>query len=100
MLSDAPEGEKPLYLDMESMGKGQIWVNGESIGRYWTTIAAGDYGHCSYIGAYKQNKFFSACGQPTQRYYHVPRSWLKQSQNLLVVFEEIEKKLYGVMFET
>ncbi|CAH8383602.1 unnamed protein product [Eruca vesicaria subsp. sativa] len=86
---DAPEGDEPLSLDMESMGKGQIWVNGESIGRYWTATAAGDYGHCSYTGAYKQNKFLSGCDQPTQKYYHFPRSWLKQSQNLLVLFEYI-----------
>ncbi|CAF2032557.1 unnamed protein product, partial [Brassica napus] len=80
---DAPEGDEPLALDMEGMGKGQIWVNGESIGRYWTAFATGDCNHCSYTGTYKPNKCLSGCGQPTQRYYHVPRSWLKPSQNLL-----------------
>ncbi|KAL3027424.1 hypothetical protein AAZX31_03G051200 [Glycine max] len=25
---DAPEGDEPLALDMEGMGKGQIWING------------------------------------------------------------------------
>ncbi|CAN7082409.1 unnamed protein product [Brassica oleracea var. botrytis] len=80
---DAPEGDEPLALDMEGMGKGQIWVNGESIGRYWTAFATGDCDHCSYTGTYKPNKCLSGCGQPTQRYYHVPRSWLKPSQNLL-----------------
>ena len=86
---DAPKGDEPLALDMEGMGKGQIWVNGESIGRYWTAFATGDCDHCSYTGTYKPNKCLSGCGQPTQRYYHVPRSWLKPSQNLLVIFEEI-----------
>ncbi|CAN6984548.1 hypothetical protein BRARA_A00214 [Brassica rapa] len=86
---DAPEGNEPLALDMEGMGKGQVWVNGESIGRYWTAFATGDCGHCSYTGTYKPNKCLSGCGQPTQRYYHVPRSWLKPSQNLLVIFEEL-----------
>uniref|UniRef100_A0A0D3DHZ2 beta-galactosidase n=1 Tax=Brassica oleracea var. oleracea TaxID=109376 RepID=A0A0D3DHZ2_BRAOL len=80
---DAPEGDEPLALDMEGMGKGQIWVNGESIGRYWTAFATGDCDHCSYTGTYKPNKCLSGCGQPTQRYYHVPRSWLKPRQNLL-----------------
>ncbi|GER35991.1 beta-galactosidase, partial [Striga asiatica] len=28
------------------------------------------------------------CDQPSQRWYHIPRSWLKPSGNLLVVFEE------------
>jgi len=27
-----------LALDMEGMGKGQIWINGQSIGRYWTAF--------------------------------------------------------------
>lgn len=71
------------------MGKGQIWVNGESIGRYWTAFATGDCSHCSYTGTYKPNKCQTGCGQPTQRWYHVPRSWLKPSQNLLVIFEEL-----------
>ncbi|TKY55863.1 Beta-galactosidase 3 [Spatholobus suberectus] len=26
---DAPEGDEPLALDMEGMGKGQIWINGK-----------------------------------------------------------------------
>ncbi|KAK6938877.1 Beta-galactosidase, beta-sandwich domain, partial [Dillenia turbinata] len=29
------------------------------------------------------------CSEPTQRWYHVPRSWLKPTQNLLVIFEEL-----------
>ncbi|AEE86646.1 Beta-galactosidase 3 [Arabidopsis thaliana] len=86
---DAPEGNEPLALDMEGMGKGQIWVNGESIGRYWTAFATGDCSHCSYTGTYKPNKCQTGCGQPTQRWYHVPRAWLKPSQNLLVIFEEL-----------
>ncbi|KAM7529661.1 hypothetical protein LguiB_033071 [Lonicera macranthoides] len=36
---NAPEGDVPVALDMESMGKGQVWINGQSIGRYWTTVA-------------------------------------------------------------
>ena len=29
---DAPAGEGPLELDLSTMGKGQAWVNGQSIG--------------------------------------------------------------------
>lgn len=32
---DAPEGNDPVAIRMNGMGKGQIWVNGKSIGRYW-----------------------------------------------------------------
>ncbi|KAG6399557.1 hypothetical protein SASPL_141038 [Salvia splendens] len=28
-------------------------------------------------------------GKPTQRWYHLPRSWLKPTRNLLVLFEEL-----------
>ncbi|XLS58500.1 hypothetical protein HN51_008255 [Arachis hypogaea] len=37
VYSNAPDGNEPLALDMERMGKGQVWINGESIGRYWMT---------------------------------------------------------------
>ncbi|GKA40713.1 beta-galactosidase 3-like protein [Tanacetum coccineum] len=33
---NAPMGGDPLPLDLSSMGKGQVWINGQSIGRYWS----------------------------------------------------------------
>ncbi|XP_057529254.1 beta-galactosidase 3-like [Amaranthus tricolor] len=86
---DAPQGNEPLALDMESMGKGQVWINGESIGRYWTNYATGECKGCSYTGRFEPPKCQVGCGKPTQRWYHVPRSWLKPSRNLIVLFEEI-----------
>ncbi|XP_027089797.1 beta-galactosidase 3 [Coffea arabica] len=86
---DAPMGNEPLALDMKSMGKGQVWINGQSIGRYWITNANGNCGTCQYSGTFRVSKCQLGCGQPTQHWYHVPRSWLKPSQNLLVLFEEI-----------
>ncbi|KAL2348569.1 hypothetical protein Fmac_002569 [Flemingia macrophylla] len=86
---NAPEGDEPLALDMEGMGKGQIWINGLSIGRYWTAPAAGNCNGCSYAGSFRPPKCQVGCGQPTQRWYHVPRAWLKPNHNLLVVFEEL-----------
>ncbi|GLT39194.1 hypothetical protein SLA2020_134000 [Shorea laevis] len=86
---NAPEGDEPLALDMEGMGKGQIWINGQSIGRYWTAYAKGNCNGCSYVGVFKPPKCQLGCGQPTQRWYHVPRSWLNPTQNLLVIFEEL-----------
>ncbi|KAL3322972.1 hypothetical protein AABB24_040191 [Solanum stoloniferum] len=86
---NAPGGNEPLALDMASMGKGQIWINGEGIGRHWPGyIAQGDCSKCSYAGTFNEKKCQTNCGQPSQRWYHVPRSWLKPSGNLLVVFEE------------
>ncbi|KAL6585819.1 hypothetical protein OROMI_002463 [Orobanche minor] len=86
---NAPGGNDPLALDMLSMGKGEIWVNGNSIGRHWPGYTAkGRCGKCNYAGTFTEAKCQSGCGQPSQRWYHIPRSWLKPSGNLLVVFEE------------
>ncbi|XP_010536861.1 PREDICTED: beta-galactosidase 12 [Tarenaya hassleriana] len=86
---DTPAGNEPLALDMDTMGKGQIWINGRNIGRHWPgNTAHGNCGRCSYAGTYTDKKCLSNCGEASQRWYHVPRSWLKPSGNLLVVFEE------------
>lgn len=72
------------------MGKGQAWVNGHHIGRYWTLVSPihGCERNCDYRGPYNSDKCTTNCGQPTQIWYHVPRSWLQASNNLLVIFEE------------
>ncbi|XP_021291339.1 beta-galactosidase 9 [Herrania umbratica] len=87
---DAPDGKEPVSFDLGSMGKGQAWVNGHHIGRYWNLVAPKDgcSKSCDYRGAYNSNKCMTNCGKPTQSWYHVPRSWLQASNNLLVIFEE------------
>ncbi|XP_071686020.1 beta-galactosidase-like [Rutidosis leptorrhynchoides] len=94
---NAPGGNEPLALDMSSMGKGQIWINGQSIGRYWPAYTArGSCSTCSYAGYFDENKCLSNCGEASQKWYHVPRSWLKPRGNLLVVFEELGGNPYGI----
>ncbi|KAG8368086.1 hypothetical protein BUALT_Bualt15G0008700 [Buddleja alternifolia] len=66
---DAPEGNNPIALNMTGMSKGMVWVNGQSIGRYWVS-------------------YLSPLGRATQEEYHIPRAFLKPKDNLLVVFEE------------
>ncbi|GMY05449.1 beta-galactosidase 13-like [Fagus crenata] len=66
---DAPEANDPVAIRMSGMGKGMIWVNGKSIGRHWMS-------------------YLSPLGQPSQSEYHIPRSFIKPTQNLLVVLEE------------
>ncbi|KAL8481118.1 hypothetical protein ACS0TY_027594 [Phlomoides rotata] len=98
---DAPGGLDPVALDFGSMGKGQVWVNGHHIGRYWTLIAPKDGCHtCDYRGAYDSSKCVKGCGEPTQSWYHVPRSWLQASKNLLVVFEETEKTPFEISIKS
>ncbi|XP_023006918.1 beta-galactosidase 3-like [Cucurbita maxima] len=93
---NAPEGDEPLALDMSSMQKGQVWINGKNIGRYWTVHAKGNCTDCSYSGTYRPNKCQSGCGHPTQQWYHIPRSWLMPSRNLIVVFEEMGGNPSGI----
>ncbi|CAA6655989.1 unnamed protein product [Spirodela intermedia] len=64
-----PAWRRPSGDRHGSMGKGMVWINGESIGRYWVS-------------------YLSPLGKPSQSMYHIPRSFLKPSGNLMVVFEE------------
>ncbi|KAL8460332.1 hypothetical protein ACS0TY_032031 [Phlomoides rotata] len=91
---DAPEGEGPVSLNLMGMGKGEAWVNGQSIGRYWSsylspTNSSGCSETCDYRGTYDASKCLKKCGQPAQTLYHVPRTWLKPGDNLLVIHEEL-----------
>ncbi|KAF6164705.1 hypothetical protein GIB67_036565 [Kingdonia uniflora] len=64
---DSPDWDVPLALDMGSMGKGQIWINGHSIGRYWPAYkASGTCSNCSYTGIYNEKKCLSNCGDASQ----------------------------------
>ncbi len=67
---DAPAGEEPVALDLGSMGKGQAWVNGEHIGRFWPSMRAPQWGcsQCDYRGAYNPDKCLTNCGEPSQRW--------------------------------
>ncbi|KAK4483158.1 hypothetical protein RD792_010338 [Penstemon davidsonii] len=88
---DAPTGSSPVALDFTGMGKGEAWINGQSIGRYWPTNIARNSvctDSCNYRGSYNSNKCLKNCGKPSQQLYHVPRSWIKPSGNILVLFEQ------------
>ncbi|KAJ1385189.1 Glycoside hydrolase, family 35 [Sesbania bispinosa] len=87
-----PESTESLVLDLEGLGKGHAWVNGQSIGRYWPTMVADENGcsdTCDYRGNYGPERCVSGCGEPSQRFYHVPRSFLNNDTNTLILFEEM-----------
>ncbi|XP_031374014.1 beta-galactosidase-like [Punica granatum] len=99
----APAGTDPVVLDLQGMKKGQAWVNGISIGRYWMSVEAKADGcseNCNYRGNYSPEKCLTNCGEPTQSWYHVPRSLIKKGVNTLVLFEEFGGDPTKVNFET
>ncbi|KAF6152643.1 hypothetical protein GIB67_008080, partial [Kingdonia uniflora] len=63
---NAPDRDEPLALDMGSMGKGQVWINGQSIGQYWTAYADDNCEQCSYSGTFRPPKCQVGYGQPTK----------------------------------
>ncbi|PKA48098.1 Putative beta-galactosidase 10 [Apostasia shenzhenica] len=99
----APLGSEPVVVDLAGMGKGAAWVNGESIGRFWPnyTATSGGCNPCNYRGPFKSDSCQSGCGEPAQRWYHVPRSFLKEGEpNALVIFEEAGGDPSRVNFQT
>ncbi|KAK6141947.1 hypothetical protein DH2020_024320 [Rehmannia glutinosa] len=100
----APPGNSPVAIDFTGMGKGQAWINGQSIGRYWPANISPASGNCvdscNYRGQYDQKKCLRGCGKPAQQHYHIPRSWLKPTGNILVMLEEIGGNPNNISFAT
>ncbi|GFZ03112.1 beta galactosidase 1 [Actinidia rufa] len=61
------KGKGPLSVNLASMGKGQAWVNGQRIGRYWPAYLSPSTG----------------CSEK----YHIPRTWVHPGENLLVTLQ-------------
>ncbi|CAN6561112.1 unnamed protein product [Malus baccata var. baccata] len=87
----APLGTDPVVVDLMGLGKGHAWVNGKSIGRYWSSYSSDEIGcspTCNYRGAYTDKK------------YHVPRSFLQADDNVLVLFDEFGGEPNNVNLQT
>lgn len=99
-----PAGSLPLAVDLSTMNKGFVFVNGHNLGRYWVSQIApmGDCDTCDYRGPHTQTRCQQGCGRPSQRWYHLPRDWLHDdgTPNLLVLFEEIGSDPDGVSLVT
>ncbi|KAK3034526.1 hypothetical protein RJ639_032515 [Escallonia herrerae] len=100
----APLGKDPVVVNLQGLGKGVAWVNGQSLGRYWPSYITEEDGcsveACDYRGSYDSTKCLSNCGQPTQIWYHVPRSFMSDDDNELVLFEEFGGNPSLVNFQT
>ncbi|XP_074580440.1 beta-galactosidase 15-like [Curcuma longa] len=99
---EVPTGDGGLVLDLEGMSKGEAWVNGKSIGRYWLSFIAGNNGcgPCDHRQQYNSDNCRTGCGKPSQRWYHVPRSYTTQGPNTLVLFEEVGGDVSQVNLQT
>lgn len=72
VLDTKPNGTSPTYVfDASGLGRGYIYVNNFSLGRYWPIVPI--------VGI----------SAPGQRYYHVPPDCLQQGTNLVKICEEI-----------
>ena len=62
--------DQPLWLEIAGATKGQIYLNGHNVGRYFVATQSGEY-------------------VPPQSRYYLPEPWLKAGKtNELVLFEE------------
>lgn len=111
---DKREGVK-YAVDLQSMGRGQVFFNGMNLGRYWNITGTysvkqvnstvplldsmfshhqnsiGSDAPCDYAGEYTFQKCRADMDLPTQRYYHLPSSWIhSDSENILVLWEEMQ----------
>ncbi|GMI16173.1 hypothetical protein TrLO_g5338 [Triparma laevis f. longispina] len=88
----AVTAEGPLALDMTTMGKGFVAVNGHHIGRFWSVKANDKCNACDefgYVGSYNADNCRTGCDDFSQHYYKIPDSFLStDSPNELVVFTE------------
>jgi hypothetical protein len=85
-----------VVVDLLGLNKGVAWVNGNNLGRYWPSYVAAEMGgchRCDYRGKFTAEgggqKCLTGCNEPSQRFYHVPRSFLKPGEpNTVILFEE------------
>jgi len=97
-VTEALVSNASYALDLGTLGKGAVWVNGHMLGRYSNAIAsASDSGVCvtcdesTYVGEYQpDSQCRTGCGELSQRYYKVPTDWLKSNgeANEVILFEE------------
>lgn len=84
---DVLQSDADFRVDASGLGKGMMFVNGHMLGRYWLIDANGYGADESWHNKVVDGLSLAPGGQPTQRYYHVPKAWL-QENNQIILFEE------------
>eukprot|EP00123_Amoebidium_parasiticum_P017278 comp23780_c0_seq2/m.41251 comp23780_c0_seq2/g.41251 ORF comp23780_c0_seq2/g.41251 comp23780_c0_seq2/m.41251 type:complete len:438 (-) comp23780_c0_seq2:142-1455(-) len=80
-----------VAVNLGAFGKGQVWVNGHQLGRFWALKPCQGPCDvtCDYRGSFNDKKCRGSCSALTQQYYHIPRDWMVAGQsNTLVILEE------------
>ena len=86
-------------LDADGLGKGMLFLNGHPLGRHWLIEADGYGADESWHNKEVHGLTLLPKGQPTQRYYHLPRAWMRDL-NVLVIFEEEAVRPDSIRLET
>ena len=101
VFSTPPSSLGHLALDMSSVSKGAVWVNGFMLGRFWnlTATPSKTQGRCEscdsarYVGSYNGDRCRSGCGGLSQQFYKLPSDVLypygSGQANKIVVFGEL-----------
>ncbi|HTS19559.1 MAG TPA: beta-galactosidase [Verrucomicrobiae bacterium] len=79
------KADADFRLDATSLGKGMLFINGHALGRYWQVKGNGTVPE--WLVWQEQGLSIDPANQLSQRYYHLPKTWLK-AENRLVIFEE------------
>ncbi len=87
LSSELLNNDNDFRIDMTGMGKGKLFVNGHALGRYWLIIGDGYGPDGTWLDREQEGMYLGPENEPTQRYYHVPKCWLK-TENKIVIFEE------------
>jgi hypothetical protein len=81
------DGGHDFRVDLSGWEKGMAFVNERMLGRYWL-VDGNDYGPDKEGHEIdKHGLSVEGAGQPTQRFYRIPTSWLS-ARNTLRLFEE------------
>lgn len=68
LTADSPP-RGPVFLKATGLSKGQVFLNGRNVGRYWSATASGR-------------------AVPPQEKYYLPECWIRGGENELVIFDE------------
>jgi beta-galactosidase len=85
-------------IDVKGLGKGMLYINGHMLGRYWLIEANGWGPDENWQSPVNDGLSLALPGKPTQRYYNMPKAWLKEI-NQIVIFEEQPKLPLNVNLE-